>query len=717
LFLFNFFAFAQSHYLGIDQAITHSHPLHSFYFPYYNQTISLIDLVLNDPQRQTSPQCDTSLQHLRNGLDNFDEWALKFYEANGKPKNGKLFGYNGDLGDYDQCLSIRTGSDMASQFSGQYCLVSVQTAESEQIKQTDLYKKNANGLSESSKFITDFSLGTVQGTCVPSTCNINDIVYSINRVSKSIKLIPQKHCSIADQVESFSIMEMVAFAVFGLFTLLCILSTMFPMRFWDYFHLGDNFAKLCHINEKPEATTTNHLHGTKVAYMFVGIIGHCWGMLMPFAPFLYGGMKSLAFDAVSRSFLDRILIGPDMMFFISGFLSMYTWYNPMRKYKIGFSKYVLIRFLRCLTVVGIAILGGYIWPRFGSGPYFNELAQHFHKSCTENGWKNLLLINNQDRMLDICALPTWFLSSDFQLYVQSYFTTYYFAIAPKIGFLIAALQMLINSAYTVYDAYVNDYPKYMTCTNVTALHSIEVEQQYFYTYLHSNVYTLGIICGWLVVSKKEINLSKLSTALVWIGSLTATLSAFYLPDLWHYGFIEVNDYFLYVWPVLTRILFITVIFWATYSTSFNYNLTFKRIMSCRFMITMSRMSMSMVTCQFFYLWYYLGTRRDLIRLTIFDLMREGILAFFLCWFIGFLMYLFIEAPCVNLLYTMFGLRRRVELTEKLEETETDKLETSKEEKIMKEDSMLDENANVKEECQCAYLAAKSNSKCKDNLFN
>lgn len=82
---------------------------------------------------------------------------------------------------------------------------------------------------------------------------------------------------------------------------------------------------------------------------------------------------------------------------------MYTWYNPMRKYSVSISKYVLIRFLRCLTVVCIAILGGYIWPRFGSGPYFNELAQHFHESCSKRVWKNLLLINNQDRMLDIVS--------------------------------------------------------------------------------------------------------------------------------------------------------------------------------------------------------------------------------------------------------------------------------------------------------------------------
>ena len=124
------------------------------------------------------------------------------------------------------------------------------------------------------------------------------------------------------------------------------------------------------------------------------------------------------------------------------------------------------------------------------------------------------------------------------------------------------------------------------------------------------------------------------------------------------------------------------------------------------MIAISRMSMSIVTCQFFYLWYFLGSRRDIIRLTVFDLLREGILAFFVCLFIGFLMHLFIEAPIVNLLYTIFGLRRRIELTEKVKE-ESEKVELQKQiqiqtnEQILKEDQMVDENANEKD-CKSNY---------------
>lgn len=56
------------------------------------------------------------------------------------------------------------------------------------------------------------------------------------------------------------------------------------------------------------------------------------------------------------------------------------------------------------------------------------------------------------------------------------------------------------------------------------------------------------------------------------------------------------------------------------------------------------------------------------------------------------MYLFIEAPVVSLLYTAFGLKRRIELNGTKENA---KLEI-KEQIIKSTEPILDENANVKE---------------------
>ena len=181
---------------------------------------------------------------------------------------------------------------------------------------------------------------------------------------------------------------------------------------------------------------------------------------------------------------------------------------------------------------------------------------------------------------------------------------------------------------------------------------------------------------------------------LWIFTLTLTFSTVYLPDLWHYDYVSVSAEFLYVWPAISKIIFTSAIFWSVYSSAFGHNRVLKRILSCSFMVCMSRMSMSIATCQFFYLWFYLGTRRDLIRLTWFDLLREGVLAFFVCWLIGFLVHLFIEAPMVNLLYLAFGLRRRIELAEKAKALTEVELKEQQMLKLAK--SVLDENSNVQE---------------------
>ena len=65
------------HYLHY---ISQNSVLRQFYFPHHNQTIHLIDLVLNDEQRSTGAACDSSLSHLRNGLINFEDWAVKCRE-------------------------------------------------------------------------------------------------------------------------------------------------------------------------------------------------------------------------------------------------------------------------------------------------------------------------------------------------------------------------------------------------------------------------------------------------------------------------------------------------------------------------------------------------------------------------------------------------------------------------------------------------------------
>ena len=70
------FGLARSSGIYLDQ-VSRNSQLREFYFPFYNQTLDLIDIVLNDEQRSTAETCSNSLIHLRNGLLDFEEWAVK----------------------------------------------------------------------------------------------------------------------------------------------------------------------------------------------------------------------------------------------------------------------------------------------------------------------------------------------------------------------------------------------------------------------------------------------------------------------------------------------------------------------------------------------------------------------------------------------------------------------------------------------------------------
>lgn len=48
-----------------------------FYNPDFDNYVQLIDLILNDQDKNLTIDCETSLRTIKSGLDNKDEWALK----------------------------------------------------------------------------------------------------------------------------------------------------------------------------------------------------------------------------------------------------------------------------------------------------------------------------------------------------------------------------------------------------------------------------------------------------------------------------------------------------------------------------------------------------------------------------------------------------------------------------------------------------------------
>ena len=84
------------------------------------------------------------------------------------------------LGNYDLCLSIESINLDDELFSGQFCLVSVQTIYFNEIKKQNFYKRS-NISSIKSRSDVEFNYGNVLGVCLPDSCDIQQLVNIVNK--------------------------------------------------------------------------------------------------------------------------------------------------------------------------------------------------------------------------------------------------------------------------------------------------------------------------------------------------------------------------------------------------------------------------------------------------------------------------------------------------------------------------------------------------------
>ena len=127
-------------------------------------------------------------------------------ESTGKTINGKLTGHNVNFGSFDYCVEFSRNEEKNIDFDGKYCLVSVQTKESEDIKQLENYKSYQTKLSERSRRIVQFNIGNAHGVCMPSTCKIEEITSVTNKLIKSygFSILPPRRCTTVSEPESLT---------------------------------------------------------------------------------------------------------------------------------------------------------------------------------------------------------------------------------------------------------------------------------------------------------------------------------------------------------------------------------------------------------------------------------------------------------------------------------------------------------------------------------
>lgn len=356
--------------------------------------------------------------------------------------------------------------------------------------------------------------------------------------------------------------------------LLCLLSCFVKNDFLSNFSLHDNWTIIYDLNETDE--TKLFLHGIKFLLIVISITLHAMTVLGGVFSQPYGTVKEIEFSKFFQIFLSRSYLFADGMFFLGGFFAMFAWYDVIKseKMKFNFKNFFVLRYFKIAIIATVIILITVLMPHLGSGPYYSDLTNHIKNNCVYNWWNIFLLISNEQRTLEMCIIPAWYLSSDFQIYILNYFVIYYLIMKPKLGFTLAFIQCCVVSAFNLFFIHHNNIPVIFNFFTMHIYDGSTFEDLYFHSFYHYNTYVLGLICAWTVkqqIKPKILNFKLVRFLITLVAGSAFYVFLVYLYNLEQTGNTEHNKYIQFFFPIIDKAINSIGPFWLFYSCCIGFS--------------------------------------------------------------------------------------------------------------------------------------------------
>jgi peptidoglycan/LPS O-acetylase OafA/YrhL len=109
----------------------------------------------------------------------------------------------------------------------------------------------------------------------------------------------------------------------------------------------------------------------------------------------------------------------DTFFLVGAMLTTYNFLLHMNRSngKLNLINIILSRFFRLSPSVWFTVLLAFLIPSLANGPLWHEYFDYQMSKCYYSWWATIFFFNNWLHENDMCLLHTWYLSSDFQLFL------------------------------------------------------------------------------------------------------------------------------------------------------------------------------------------------------------------------------------------------------------------------------------------------------------
>ncbi|XP_033165923.1 nose resistant to fluoxetine protein 6 [Drosophila mauritiana] len=554
-------------------------------FAEFFKNVTLESLGVSDSKLASAEDelCLAELEAVMNGISLRETWALKMIDAWGFIPNGLLTGNLFDLGNFDECLSIKEVVG-GQRITGKYCFL---LANSERI-----------------------------ATCFPASCSstqmepfVEQLMALINLNSSSLKMrISEASCQTSN-IEPWNGLTIFTIVILSLMSVIVLSVTLF-----DYFLCEDpssipplvkafsaraNSRALFRIvPNKSNPNVIECFHGIRCMTLFWVIYCH------EFIFFLKSPNLN-RFDLYPwtvKPFSSFVLHGyfaVDSFFVLGGLLVSMIALRSMERSGGRLNPFLMYlhRILRILPVVAIAILIYMTMMTVVSGGPMLKNGYHGMEYCL-NGWFWTLLFIQNYAAQNICLDHTWYLAVDMQLFIISpilLIALYNWGKKAAAG--IAVLVVLLSGCLFATQM-VNHYSLLIKINNGDD--GVPNKKLYLATHTHAAPWLIGFLFGYFlhINRGKKFQLSKPIVWLGWILSLamlfTSIFALYPASQLTAPPLSTLKESLYYT---LTRLAWPLAICWIIFACMQGYGGVVNSFLSTPLWQPLSRLSYSM------YIWH------------------------------------------------------------------------------------------------------------------
>ncbi|XP_044255135.1 nose resistant to fluoxetine protein 6-like [Tribolium madens] len=496
--------------------------------------------VLEKVVLSVTPKCLLQFEELfANFSLNPNSIALQMVDATAKIPSGILSLNINALGDFDQCIKIKTNTS-AGFLLGKYCLGLFVLKNDTKLKTLVTDGPEANFFTGNG-VVTKMPLWAL---CLPNGCTSDDAnvvgnaFLSMILKDKGVAVnFSETSCqTIHEAFPQLTTKAIITIIVLAILICIILVATVYDLycTFWSkrvcpqltqgfsVFTNGQKFFK----TSPPTADQMPCLNGLRCISMLWVVYLHHYQILMN--DILTNSKHIVEWsDSLNSMFVSSGTLSVDTFLTISGVLMSYGFIkSKTKKIRFNLCFYYLHRYLRLTAPLAVVIFVlKNLYNYLGNGPKMPILHEIFQKPCEKYWWTTLLYVQNYVNVSEMCLEETWYLSIDFQLYVISPIIFFALWKYPKmcIATLCGCIIAIMGASF--YSAWENHLTALVA--NLYGNFKEYTHKYYFLTHLRASPWIIGIILGYYLFKIKQnntqIKINKFIVCITWVICIGAML--------------------------------------------------------------------------------------------------------------------------------------------------------------------------------------------------